>query len=268
MPPIIDRTAWQSPKQPVTGPATLSNLISAVVYHYPGGGFNQTDVPAQLRAMQADYLKNRGYSLGYCFVICGAIYEVRGVDIRNAANNGVPSKSGVQNYNPFTISVQFGTDGADPAPEGDLDRAAELHVWLERLYGRELRIEGHGDKDATPCPGAGIRSQLPRLAAKVQALRNPPKPPPLPSDGLPLKDVEMVILISCNDGVDDAVWISNGPQKSWIPDQPALEAIQFTLRKDLGVSGDVHLLNPEQFRGYGISTVEYPGRDPWGVRVV
>ena len=87
-----------------------------------------------------------------------------------------------------------------------------------------------------------------------------------PTPGLPMED-DMVLIITCNDGVDTERWVTNGPTKSWIPDGAALAALQFTLQS-AGKDGTVHSVSPEQFRGYGVSSVQYPGRDAWGVRIV
>ena len=179
---IIPHEAWESPAQPVSGPQPVRDEIEAVVYHYPGSQIDQEHMPKQLRSLQASYLRDRGYSLGYCWAIGnGGVYEVRGLDFRNAANNGVPTKSGTLNYNRKTVSVLFAVDGNDQAPAVDFNKAADLHVRIEKELGRTLRVEGHGDKDSTPCPGTGITAQLPYLRLAVAERRQPPPAPqPLP----------------------------------------------------------------------------------------
>jgi hypothetical protein len=179
---VHPRSAWQTPSSPVTGPRSAPPLWEAVVYHYPGSTakppLTLAGLYALCRSMQASYLRDprRGYSLGYCFVIGaqGEIVEARGLDIRNAANNGVPRLSGYANYNPITVSVQFVVQNGQPATAAQLAAASRLHVDIERLIGRKLRVEGHGDKDSTPCPGDGIRGQLPVLAKLIDEVRNPP----------------------------------------------------------------------------------------------
>jgi hypothetical protein len=180
--PVHDRTEWQTAGEPVTGPGALPAQWQAVVYHYPGSSatppLTLNGLFALCRSMQHSYLTdpNRGYSLGYNYVVGfnGELVEVRGLDIRNAANNGVPSKSGVQNYNGYTVSVQFVVKGDAPATSAQLNAAAWLHVnVIEPHVGRVLRVEGHGTKDATPCPGAGIIGQLPTLADLIDDARTP-----------------------------------------------------------------------------------------------
>jgi hypothetical protein len=183
---VHPRSAWQTPSSPVTGPRSAPPLWEAVVYHYPGSTakppLTLAGLYALCRSMQASYLASRDYSLGYCFVIGaqGEIVEVRGLDIRNAANDGVPRLSGYANYNPITVSVQFVVRNGQPATAAQLAAASRLHVDIERHCGRVLRVEGHGDKDSTPCPGDGIRAQLPVLRNLIDEVRNPPAPIPTP----------------------------------------------------------------------------------------
>ena len=155
---IRPRRDWQAKTQPVTGPPYPGKSIVDVVYHYPGMQSTFADPVRSLRAMQADYLRNRGYSLGYSYGIdpTGTIWEIRGVDIRPAATAG---------YNDEGVAVLFMVTGQAPASDIQLTAAVDLHRWLEDRHHRVLGVTGHCFKGstATVCPGAGIVAQLPEI---------------------------------------------------------------------------------------------------------
>jgi len=173
-----DRTEWQLATMPVTGPRYPMSTIVDVLYHYPGGGSaGSFAMPiAKLRAMQADYVRNRDYSLGYnfCIDMKGEVWEVRGVDIKSAATAG---------YNDKSVAVQFFVPAQDPANDAQMATAIELHQWLENLHGRRLGVFGHYQKGttATPCPGAGIKPQLPIIDQMAHKPKPPSPPPPGPT---------------------------------------------------------------------------------------
>jgi len=174
---IHKRSEWQTSSQPVTGPAYPKSRIRDVLYHYPGGGTlaSYQNPVAKLRAMQNDYLTspNRGYSLGYnfCIDLVGEVWEVRGTDIKSAATGG---------YNDFSTAVQFFVPGVQPASLVQLTTAVELHKHLENFHGKELGVFGHFQKGTTttPCPGEGIKLQLPTIETWVHGEPIPPIPPP------------------------------------------------------------------------------------------
>ena len=103
---IIPRTAWEDPAVPVTGPVAQLGIVSAIVWHYPGGntGTLETDgqKAAYLRAEQRDYVSNRGYSLGYNWTIFpdGSCWEARGLLYQSAAN-------GSSSWNEHGFAAQF-----------------------------------------------------------------------------------------------------------------------------------------------------------------
>jgi hypothetical protein len=217
MPIITRRVDWQEPKYPITGPVPLPAQITTVVYHYPGadwsdmdfdndGDVDTTDTIVVTRQMQRSYLTSRGYSLGYGYVIGlgGDILEARGVDIRNAANNGVPAKNGgIKNFNNVSTSILFIVDDVDRTTGAQLDSAVWLHHQIEGRYGRILQVKGHGEIDATPCPGIGIYSQLPELRERVRSapVPVPPDKPNIPSKPAPpIGEDKMDILTRYSDG--------------------------------------------------------------------
>jgi hypothetical protein len=173
------RESWQSPAQPVTGPPINWSTITTVVIHYTAArDCPEGDYPgvyaAFLRSMQADYLRNRGYSLGYSVAVStvGESWEIRGDDIKPAATKG---------HNDTTYAILVTVDGDAPASPAAVAEVRRLIAAAEVLAGRPLAIKGHGELGATACPGAGLRAQI---AAGTFRPVTPP-PPPTPGDDMP-----------------------------------------------------------------------------------
>lgn len=177
------RTEWQTAAQPVTGPILDRAPLVDMVYHYPGSGPNAkyNNPVIVLRAMQNDYLTNRGYSLGYNWAIDpkGDIWEIRGFDIRSAATGG---------WNTQSVATMFLVPGIEQASRAQLDAAVELHKECNRRWTKALRTKGHFQcgTTATPCPGAGIKFQLPVINDMVYA---DPVPAPVPPFGDDMKTI-------------------------------------------------------------------------------
>lgn len=192
------RTAWQKPTQPVTGPKAVpvGNLVD-VVYHYPGASASSAPLwnypVARLQSMQADYLANRGYSLGYNWGIDleGVVWEIRGFDIKSAATGG---------YNDKSVTILFMLPGTQGANKAQLYAATELHREIERRANKRLGVAGHFQRGttATPCPGAGVIVQLPSLDRMIHAAPEPePTPNPDPFVG---EDEDMFYVFKNSDG--------------------------------------------------------------------
>lgn len=122
------REAWQDPKMPVVGPSPTMDQWDTFPLHYTAAdnlidgdpGEHAEDLPAYLRAIQRDYTLNRGYSIGYGFAVdwLGGVWELRGYDIRNAANRG---------WNHRTGPVLCLVDGDDPLTPEALWSVRALH---------------------------------------------------------------------------------------------------------------------------------------------
>lgn len=155
------REAWQDPALPVTGPAPTMDEWDTFPLHYTAAddlidgdpGEHAEDIPAFLRAIQRDYKTNRGYSIGYGFAVdwLGGVWELRGYDIKNAANLGWNHRTG-----PILCLV----DGQDPLTDEALHSVCALLTEANRRTGRQLDLVGHRDIGATLCPGGGIYGQI------------------------------------------------------------------------------------------------------------
>ena len=155
------REAWQDPALPVTGPNPTMDEWDTFPLHYTAAddlidgdpGESADDLPAYLRAIQRDYKLNRGYSIGYGFAVdwLGGVWELRGYDIKNAAN---------RNWNHRTGPVLCLVDGADPLTDEAIASVNALYAEGERRCERSLDLAGHRDIGATACPGDGIYNQI------------------------------------------------------------------------------------------------------------
>lgn len=164
-----ERDFWENPNQTVLGntdaPAFPWNTVDKIAIHYTGA----IDVPdgdpdelpweqhvgAYLRAIQNDYVTNRGYSIGYGVLVAqdGSSWQLRGVDRQNAANKGVNAET-------FTILVFV--DGNDPVSDAAKKEIRKIVSWYrqESGKGKGVKIVGHRDIGATACPGEGVYAQI------------------------------------------------------------------------------------------------------------
>lgn len=163
------RQEWQSSTQPVTGPAMPKDAISRIVIHYPGADFtdldfnndglvNGADSIVVLRQMQAQYLrKSPPYSLGYNWMIdtSGEVWEIRGFDIKCAANSEVNGSS---------VAIIILVDDQDAANEAQIIATRELIAQIRDWKNLKLPIVTHAsvatNSTHTPCPGKGITPQV------------------------------------------------------------------------------------------------------------
>ena len=179
------REAWQDPAWPVVGPPANQAAIDTAVIHYTAASKIPADLFRFHRDMQYAYAKpkaqgGRGYSLGYRHSVVsggvrdGEVFQIRGFDIKSAANAG---------HNEHTEPILVLVDGDDPATPAAVRSVRAIIAESQRRSGRTFTITGHGQLSgaATSCPGVGLRAQI---AAGVFAPR--PKPPqPTPIQGAP-----------------------------------------------------------------------------------
>jgi hypothetical protein len=161
---IHERGDWQTATEPITPPPAASpELVHHAVCHYPGSGDTwvpPTDVAAHLRSQQHWGLGAKGYNYWYNFVIgpnaFPDIWEVRGFDIRNAANNGdKPPYSDFEdpNWNGYTVSIQIMCSTAHPPTADQIKSFQYCLAMCDDFYGETLTLIGHRDSDDTDCPG-------------------------------------------------------------------------------------------------------------------
>ena len=155
------RAHWEDPSQPVAGPEP-KGVRGTWVLHYPGNsGFTEPmsddEMIRYCRSMQSDYVTNRGYSIGYSFVVSqsGLAYEARGFDINNAANKGDKMKPAISNFNAISMSIQVAVSGQDAASAAAVAKVNEI-IALEP----DWDVVVHADVDYTSCCGAGMIEQV------------------------------------------------------------------------------------------------------------
>ena len=148
------REEWQDPNLPITGPAPKARRTVGVL-HYSGSNSIPADKPAWLRSMQADYVNNRGYSLGYGYLVVGdgSDYEIRGADFNMASNNGDKVDG---NANDWTLSILLDVTTSSGATNAAI--ATCRRIFAEA--GITARPVPHSFYDYTACCGDTVRAQI------------------------------------------------------------------------------------------------------------
>ena len=153
------RSVWEQPgftvAEHTTSPPVASGMIDSVVVHYPGHDDVGDDTARDLANSQRYYAENRGYSLGYNAVVdrAGVLWQVRGLEYRNAANKGANNTS---------VSVQLRVNLDETGSAAAVTRVRSFVADMERWCGHPLKVLGHRDVGATACPGDAIYNQIQR----------------------------------------------------------------------------------------------------------
>lgn len=184
------RTAWEQAGYPITGPRPKAKTTLAVC-HYSASNNIPADKAGWLRAMQQDYVNNRGYSLGYWGLACqnGDFWQIRGpwpgtTTYNSAANAG---KKVDGNANDWTAPILFDVRVDEPLSPAAI--ATAKRKWAE--WGVGGRPIPHSDLDYTSCCGDPVRAQInagvldPGGATLPPPIPVPPQPfPPPPGDDM------------------------------------------------------------------------------------
>jgi hypothetical protein len=205
------RSTWVHPAPPITGPAMRLDRVDTIAFHYPAGNTpdgdptDRTDIAAFLRAVQLDYERNRGYSIGYGFAFDhrGDVWELRGWDIATAANKG---------HNGHTLAFLLIVDQDAGAPPAMVSTIREYVAEAERRTGRRLELTGHGRLQgaATACPGAPVLAQLD--AGLFRPTTAPSAPP------TPMEDEVMIARRVRMRGTKNVFLIGAGPATHLTPE--------------------------------------------------
>jgi len=165
------RSSWQLESMPVVGPPCPLTDIVQIAVHYTAAAKVGRDTASYLRAIHRDYTINRGYSIGYNYAVdqLGRAWELRGVDIKCAANKG---------RNHDTLAILCLVDGDNPANDRMVITIRELVAFIRRHAPNARRIVGHRQIGATSCPGTGLFTQV--ISGMFEP--TPPAPPPSPSE--------------------------------------------------------------------------------------
>lgn len=212
---INEREDWQLPSQPVQSSNPFDkSIVEWCVAHWPGANDNWRppdtveEVIQHLRMEQNDYLTNRGFSLGYGFVISQTpfpenIWEVRGFDFRMASNNGDKPPFNQDNFNKFSISIQFEASVAFPITDDQKKAGRYLLLHCDEVIGRKLILQGHLVSDFTTCPGDVILDWLPEMAVRPRPSTNTrPRP----------KDSDTMLRAAKLEGAG-SFWVGNGTRR-------------------------------------------------------
>lgn len=185
------RDEWQIPSRPVAGPAAQPSFVHHLLGHWPGasdGWVPPRDVASHLRWAHDLYLRDRGYSYGYGFVIGPNpinwnadpvlldVWEVRGLDIRVASNNGdFPPYDTFEDppWNGRTNSIQVMCSTDHPSTFDQRMQFRYMAAHLDVVYRETLRVEPHDFSDYTLCPGV-LKPYMNELRQLPPTYRQPP----------------------------------------------------------------------------------------------
>ena len=173
------RAQWQTANQPITGPPKKAKTTTAVAHYTSSMSASPSGEAAVqfLRNMQADYLRSRGYSVGYWAYAdqSGVAWQIRGAhpnDLQdfNAAAN--PGRNVAGNANDWTAPILFGHGRNEPISA----EAAATAIKLWRWWGLTGRPVPHSHLDPTGCCGDAARNQI---AAGFLDINPAPRPTPI-----------------------------------------------------------------------------------------
>lgn len=208
------RSEWQTMSNPITGPAPRQTARQGVA-HWPGSSSIPTDAAAWLRSMQADWTRNRGFSLGYWALVeqNGDAWQIRGPGptpgvFNSAANPGRLQSAG--NANDWTAPILF----AIPTPAGTASPAAiatARALWAQ--WGITTRPVPHSTLDPTSCCGPGLTAQI--NAGELDPISTPPPAPPAPS---PTGDSDMLLFRRHGPGPNNTGYSWTGTHLAWMFD--------------------------------------------------
>jgi N-acetylmuramoyl-L-alanine amidase len=226
------RSDWVDPAYPVTGPAADWSKIDTAVIHYTAAanvpdGDRPDEVATYLRAIQRDYVTNRGYSIGYLFAVDqhGHQWQLRGWEFRSAANTG---------HNEHTLPILVLVDGSAPASPLAVEAVRQLIAEGQRRSYRAYAIVGHGQIGSTACPGIGLQAQV---AAGVFTPVVEPDPVPPPTE-----DDDAMIALDWKPGTPSwTAFTWTGTHLAWVFDGNADDVLNMAGARRLTVS-DAQLL--------------------------
>lgn len=200
------RESWQDPNLPITGPPPKARRTVGVL-HYSGSSSIPADKKNWLRSMQADYVNNRGYSLGYGHLVdgFGDSYEIRGDDFNMASNNGDKVDG---NANDWTLSILLDVTTTSGATLAAVDTCKRIFADAG-ITGRPVP---HSFYDYTSCCGDTVRGQINAGLFDPGAAPEPEPPRPIPEDDvsnvLVLEDARNGVWYRC--GADSKTWVQDG----------------------------------------------------------
>lgn len=193
---IVPSSDWK--QGPWSSNAKQQGII-ALVWHYQGG--NQPlatglleDSKKILRAIDADYTKNRGYSIGYTHAIDagGHVFELRGWNHGHAANPANPASRPWNNGNTMSCLLLLPTVDSPPT-QAMILAAREWSAYMNGAVGKVLPHKCHYEVSSTGCPGAVLADYVHRGEFEAR----PPSPSTPPGDD-DVNDQEHEWLATCN----------------------------------------------------------------------
>lgn len=224
---ILPRSEWEEQGYPVTGNSATPNEWEYNTIHWPGGNVNTNDPVGTLRGMQRSWVNSKGYSLGYNFAVFpdGSAYEIRGFDLRCAAN-------GSQDVNRPGVAILLATPNVNTPPTDAMVQGVRGVISTTRTHvPQNLIINGHCDvrPEPTQCPGEYIYNMI--YSGQFEPSGQPVPTPPSGDD-------DMAALGYYKDDRPDGQW------QIWVVDIDAMGDVWTCPVNDLPDGGKWEYVQP------------------------
>lgn len=274
---LIARDVWVPPGMPVVGPTFDLSQVQFIVVHYgavPWSEERLANATQYWRDTHAYYTNSRGYSIGYNIGCArdGTLWELRGFDIRNAANGSLSPNSKYHdvlapnpNYKSISLHVILPMDGSYQPKQ--LDGARQAVQLIRERVGRYLPVIPHSDVVETSCPSDLWRRLIAEGALEpVTPPTPPPPPPPPPLPGANVMD-QIICYGTAPTSQNPAVYLlMKGGYKIWMPTPEVWNAHKQLVRDANLPAFKYRNFNADQFRAFGPVFGPKPRRvDEWGV---
>lgn len=172
---------------------------------------------------------------------------------RPAPTSSVRAKMPVvsPHLNVRTLAMLHLVDGASPMTGAATAGVADFIDYVQNLLQRQLLQRGHGELDATGCPGVGIQNQI---HVGETAVPYPSAEVPSPITG----DTEMLIVVGRKEAPQDPRrWVWNGVTVRWIRDEEEFWRLYksdwalFKLHPNFSTLAAPYLMTDAELRSYG-----------------
>lgn len=163
-PHIVERSEWGA-RPPRRGFG--NHTPNRISIHHTDSSPNDANPAQAVRDIQRAHLNQGWTDVGYHFLIDqhGTIYRGRG-------ENHIGSHVAGANTGNLGISLIGRYDTSMTPPQAQLQAASQLIRYLSEKYGINInrsKIKGHGEQNATACPGRQIFDRFDQLLAGAQA---------------------------------------------------------------------------------------------------
>lgn len=188
MPEMILRHGWTDRANGRANRSLVLGNVVGITWHYPGQsghmtGMSAPQVAAQLRAWQAQHIRQQWRDIGYNFLIDGSGRIWEGCGLFQGAHAG--STTG----NATTVGVQLIVGIGEEPTAAQIEAARWFRAWLLGRAPRAGAAWPHSHWTSTACPGDQVR----RLVASGSLTTPPVQSAAATTGGLTMSDVNTIL---------------------------------------------------------------------------